>query len=98
MEVRFHKRVQTDLNTSLSEYYDIKDELGEDFYTEFIDGVRIASINPRFYHFDASGLRRCNLEKFPFHFLYDVHAGSIRIWVLRHDRRKPSYGLKRFRK
>lgn len=97
MEVRFHKRVQFDLNTSLKEYYDIKRELGNDFYDEFIQRVKIASSNPRYYHFDDSGLRRCNLEKFPYHFLYDVYDKSIRIWVLRHDGRKPSYGLKRFR-
>ena len=98
MEVRFHKRVQTDLNTILSRYYEFKDELGEDFYAEFIGGVKIASKNPRYYHFDDCGLRRCNLERFPFHFLYDVHDGTVRIWVLRHDKRKSTYGLKRFRR
>ena len=98
MEVRFHKTVQSDLNTILRRYYEIKNELGEDFYSEFIEGVKIASSNPRYYHFDDCGLRRCNLERFPFHFLYDIHEGTIRVWVLRHDRRKSTYGLKRFRR
>jgi len=52
--------------------------------------------NPRRFHFDRSGLRRCNLERFPYHFLYDIRGEYVRVWVLRHDRRNPDFGLDRF--
>jgi hypothetical protein len=52
--------------------------------------------NPRFFHFDACGLRRCNFDRFPYHFLYDIRGDYARIWVVRHNRRNPSWGLKRF--
>ena len=70
--------------------------LRDDFFAEFQLGVKKAIENPRFFHFDRSGLRRCNLHRFPYHFLYHIHEDYIRIWVLRHDRRNPEFGVKRF--
>ncbi len=96
-EVRFHRRVQTDLNEILRRYYEVSPQLGDDFFAEFQIGVGHVTENPRHFHFDRSGLRRCNLERFPYHFLYDIRGEYIRIWVLRHDRRNPNFGLKRFR-
>jgi plasmid stabilization system protein ParE len=96
VELRFHKRVQTDLNEILGKYCDISHQLGEDFLAEFQIGIGRVAENPRRFHFDRSGLRRCNLERFPYHVLYDIHGQRIRIWVLRHDHRNPDFGLERF--
>lgn len=96
MEVRFHRRVQADLNEILEKYYEVSDQLGEDFFAEFQIGVGRVAENPRRFHFDRSGLRRCNLERFPYHFLYDIRGVYVRIWVLRHDHRNPDFGLERF--
>lgn len=98
MEARFHKRVQADLDAVLVRYYGVSHQLGDDFFAEFQIGITKAVENPRYFHFDRSGLRRCNLERFPYHFLYDIRGASIRIWVLRHNRRNPKFGLKRFSK
>ena len=98
MEARFHKRVQSDLNKIIEHYSSISDSLGHDFYDEFMIGLSNVSRNPRFYHFDASGLRRCNLHRFPYHFLYDIEGPVVRIWVLRSDKQRPSLGVKRFKK
>lgn len=96
MKARFHRQVQSDLNTILKHYYKASEGLGDDFYEEFMRCVRQAVSNPRFYHFDESNLRRCNLERFPHHFLYDIKEGIVRVWVLRHDHRRSSFGMKRF--
>lgn len=96
MRVRFHKLVQTDLDEILYTYGGISDPLANDFFAEFQEGLLKAAENPRFFHFDASGLRRCNLDRFPYHFLYDVREDYVRVWVLRHNRRNPKRGLKRF--
>jgi hypothetical protein len=61
-----------------------------------MDGVRLAASQPSLYHFDALGLRRYNLNRFPYHFLYDVHDNCVRVWVLRHNKQKLKFGLKRF--
>lgn len=98
MEARFHRQVQADMNKIIEHYSSVSIALSDDFYDEFMTGLKKAVANPRFYHFDASGLRRCNLYRFPYHFLYDIQAGIIRIWVLRHDKQKPSFGIRRFKK
>lgn len=58
VELRFHRRVQADLNEILGKYYDISHQLGEDFFAEFQVGVSRVTENPRRHHFDRSGLRR----------------------------------------
>lgn len=65
MEARYHRRVQTDLNEILEKYFAISDQLGDDFFVEFRIGLDKVASNPRFFHFDSSGLRRCNLDRFP---------------------------------
>ncbi len=96
MRIRFHKRVQFDLDEILNKYREASDALAEDFFSEFEAGVFKAAENPRFFHFDASGLRRCNFERFPYHFLYDMRGDYVRLWVVRHNRRNPKFGLRRF--
>jgi hypothetical protein len=98
VEVRFHRRVRGDLDAILSSYYGVSRELGEDFFAEFQIGIRKMVEHPRYFHFDRSGLRRCNLDRFPYHFLYDIRGVQLRVWVLRHNHRNPEVGLKRFSK
>jgi len=98
MEVRFHKLVQADLNKILRDYSLISLQLEDDFYDEFMAELEKAVANPQSNHFDACGLRRANFHRFPFHFLYDVGRDAIRIWVLRHNKRKGSLGLRRFKR
>ncbi len=68
MEARFHRRVQSDLNEILAKYYNVSERLGDDFFAEFRIALGRICGNPRFFHFDSSGLRRCNLERFPIMF------------------------------
>jgi hypothetical protein len=58
----------------MSKYYGVSRQLGEDFFAEFQIGIRKAIGNPRYFHFERRGLRRCNLDRFPYHFLYDIRA------------------------
>jgi plasmid stabilization system protein ParE len=96
VDVRFHRQVQYDLNEALVKYYALSDTLGDDLFTEFKIGVTKVCENPKFFHFDRSGLRRFNFDRFPYHFLYDIREKTIRIWVVRHDQQKPSFGTRRF--
>ena len=96
MKVKFHRRVQVDLNEVFRKYHEVSAQLAEDFFAEFQISLSKAAENPRRFHFDSSGLRRCHLDRFPYHFLYDLRGEHIRIWVLRHDRRKPDFGAGRF--
>ena len=95
-EIIFHRLVQKDLNSALESYGGISEELADPFYSELQSGFDQAVANPKFYHFDSCGLRRCNLHRFPYHFLYDCFDGTVRVWVLRHDHQRPSTGTRRF--
>jgi plasmid stabilization system protein ParE len=96
VRVRFHRSVQTDLDEILERYREFSDSLAEEFFTEFQTGLFKVAENPRFFHFDTCGLRRCNFDRFPYHFLYDVREDYVRVWVVRHNRRNPTWGVKRF--
>jgi plasmid stabilization system protein ParE len=80
----------------LEKYREISDALAEDFFEEFETGLMEVAENPQVFHFDASGLRRCNFDRFPYHFLYDIRDEYVRVWVVRHDRRNPKFGMQRF--
>ncbi len=54
-----------------------------------------AETYPERYHFDPSGWRRAQLEKFPYHLLFYEELDGVRIMALRHDRRNPRFGLRR---
>ena len=97
MEIRYHRKVQADLNSAVDYYDEASAHLADDFYNEFMAGISKVIDNPKICHFDFAGLRRCNLDRFPYHFLYDLRHGYIRVWVFRYDRRKPSFGTRRFK-
>ena len=63
MEIRFHKKVQVDLNEILKRYYDISFQLGEDFFAEFQIGLTKVSENPRFFHFKLEENEKAVFEK-----------------------------------
>jgi hypothetical protein len=52
-------------------YYDsINDSLGDDFWQKFEEACRAIDEHPERFHFDATGWRRVNLERFPYHLLF----------------------------
>ncbi len=96
MKVRFHRRLQQDVWDVVRHYeHESGPELADRFYAEFMEVLRSVAGNPTGCHLDASGLRRANLGRFPYHFLYRVRPEYIFVLVLRHDRRHPNFGLRR---
>ena len=96
MTLWFHRLVQRDVQ-SILRYYEGESggKLADEFYAEFMHFVGLVAANPERFHFDASGLRRANLDRFPYHFLYRVRSDSILILVVRHNKRHPSFGVRR---
>ncbi|NNE93680.1 MAG: type II toxin-antitoxin system RelE/ParE family toxin [Verrucomicrobiales bacterium] len=95
-EVIFHRLVQRDM-TSIQRYYrdEASDEVADRFYFAFLDLVEKALERPQRFHPLHSDLRRANISGFPYHFLYRETSFGIRVLVLRHDKRHPSFGLSR---
>lgn len=95
-QVIFHRLVQRDMD-GIFRYYREEASLSvaERFFETFLLFVEKALANPKGFHPASEELRRANLPGFPYHFLYREMSHGIRVLVLRHDRRHPSFGLKR---
>jgi toxin ParE1/3/4 len=96
MKLVYHRRVQNDVSAVLDYYDEVGGpDLGDAFFNEFMAYVALVVESPTRFHPVEGNLRRTNLDRFPYHFLYRIHGDTIRILVLRHHHRDPSYGLKR---
>lgn len=96
MTLQFHRLVQNDV-WEIMRYYEHESgtRLADEFYEEFMLRVHAVVMNPQGFHLVAGGLRRVNLRRFPHHFLFRFRNDRVLILVLRHDRRHPSFGLRR---
>jgi toxin ParE1/3/4 len=94
--LRYHPAVQRDINEAMRYYLEqATNEISLQFWDELAKGFHHIQLDPSHYHFDHSGLRRYNLKKFPFHFLYEDLEDRVRVQVVRHNLRSPKYGTKR---
>ena len=77
-------------------YYEkISPRLGDEFWVELTHLLDLISSNPERFHFADPGLRRANMKRFPYHVLFRVKPISVRVIVIRHNKRRPSYGSTR---
>jgi plasmid stabilization system protein ParE len=92
----FHRLVQRDMD-GIQRYYleEAGESVADRFFQLFLSVVERAASNPKRYHPISTALRRATIPGFPYHFLYRETASGIRVLVLRHDRRHPSFGLRR---
>jgi toxin ParE1/3/4 len=98
VEIIYHRLISRDLRCALA-YYEVEGgtKLADRFFEEVEEAIRAIRKQPTGHHFSDGGLRRVPLKSFPYHFLFEVADSAIWIAVLRHDRRHPSFGLKRTR-
>ena len=96
MAVIFHPRVQKDLNAALS-FYETEGgpRLADRFFSEVTAVAEKVGRNPQYFHFAGEGRRRVALDSFPYHFLFEERPEGVLFLVLRHDKRHPSFGLRR---
>ena len=96
MQVLLHRLVRQDVRT-IMDYYEKEADprLAQEFLDVFMAKAQQAAGNPRRFPFINKLHRRCNLGKFPYHFLYLETTTGVRVLVVRHHRRNPSYGSQR---
>jgi toxin ParE1/3/4 len=54
-----------------------------------------AAERPESFSVRQNDLRRVNLHRFPYHFLFRLINDEVRILVVRHHKRHPSLGTRR---
>lgn len=96
MRLVLHPKVYSDIDR-IMDYYEraAAPELANEFYAELRHLMAEAAARPELYRVRKRDLRRVNLARFPYHFLFR-HVGEIvRILVVRHHQRHPSLGIRR---
>ena len=96
MRLEFHRQVASDVSR-IMEYYEntAGPLLADEFYAELRTAIMKASESPQSYAIRERDLRRVNLERFPFHFLFRIVKEHVRILVVRHHKRRRSLGRDR---
>ena len=95
MQVVRHPKLAEDIRDAATHYGEISGRVLAAFWSELDSALASIERNPRSHHFDSCGLRRANLQKFPYHLLYEVEGELTYMVVLRHDRRHPGHGMER---
>jgi toxin ParE1/3/4 len=96
MRLEFHRLVESDVSRIMTYYESASGpELADEFYSELRLSFAKAAEFPYGYAARERDLRRVNLERFPFHFLYRIVEDRVRILVVRHHKRRPSLGTPR---
>lgn len=95
MEFIFHPLAAREAREIEADYAKISGKLSDRFWRELNEAIDQVFSHPEGQHFDPSGYRRRNLRKFPYHILFEQRLDCIRIMVVRHHHRNPSFGLRR---
>ena len=89
MKAGYHASVQKDVNLILRWYDMVSDHLGNEFWNELQKCVEAAAANPLLFHPLVRDLRRVNLKRVPYHFLYRVLSDPLRVTAIRHHKQNP---------
>ena len=96
MRLEFHSQVASDVSRIMDYYEDVAGrQLADEFYSELLSFFQKSADSPEAYDIRELDLRRVNLERFPYHFLFRTVRERVRVLVVRHHRRRPSLGLNR---
>jgi len=96
MRLDFHPKVWSDIDAVMTYYEQVASpQLADEFYAELRSFIEKAAANPERFAIRERDLRRVNLKRFPYHFLFRIVGGAVRILVVRHHRRNPSHGIGR---
>jgi len=93
MRLVLHPQVYSDID-KIMKYYETTAtaQLADDFYVELRSVMVEAAKRPESFSIRERDVRRVNLERFPYHFLFRIVGEAVRVLVVRHHRRHPSFG------
>lgn len=96
MRLAFHPKVYSDI-AQVMEYYErvASADLADEFYAELQQLIREAAKRPESFPVRERNIRRANLQRFPYHFLFRIASDAVRVLVVRHHKRDPSLGTGR---
>lgn len=96
-KITYHLGARLDV-LEIVQYYEREAgvELADRFTAELEEFIEYIAERPHSYRETAKGIRRANLDRFPHHVLFRiVDSDTIKITSVKHDSRRPSYGMRR---
>ena len=96
MRAVLHPKVYSDVE-KIMQYYEqaANRKLADEFYAELRLLIDEAAARPESFSIRVGEIRRVNLRRFPYLFLFRIVGDSVRILVVRHHKRHPSFGIAR---
>ena len=96
MRLILHPKVYSDIDEIMRYYERIATpELADEFYRELRHYMKQAEERPESFSIRERDIRRVNLQRFPYHFLFRIVGDVVRILVVRHHSRRPTVGVRR---
>lgn len=96
MRIEYHPAVESELAEIRDYYNDQSLHLGDEFVNEFERHVLRIAAMPTRWMVVRGDTRRALMRRFPYVILFRVIEDAvIRITVIKHERRHPSYGMHR---
>jgi toxin ParE1/3/4 len=96
MRLVLHPKVYSDIDSIMAYYEEVATtELANEFYAELRHFMTEAATRPESFAVRERDIRRVNLHRFPYHFLFRIVGDAVRILVIRHHSRHPSLGAGR---
>ena len=96
MRLILHPKVYSDIDEIMRYYERIATpELADDFYRELGHYMKQAEERPESFSIRERDIRRVNLQRFPYHFLFRIVGDVVRVLVVRHHSRRPTVGVRR---
>lgn len=90
-QIAVHSEATVELREAIAYYEGLSSGLGRQFFEEVSEFVRRIASNPTRYSERVAGVRRANLDRFPFHIHYLLGKNSVAIVAIAHDKRRPFY-------
>jgi len=91
-----HPKVYSDIDAIMAYYEEVAaTELANELYAELRHFMVEAAKRPKSFAIRQRDIRRVNLRRFPFHFLFRLVDDTVRVLVVRHHSRHPSLGTRR---
>lgn len=95
MKVVYHRLVQHDLDDAWNYYEEASPGLGDAFLDEFLAVICGIQQHPQRWALASKGQRMAQFKRFPYKLLYRVEPERIKVFVVRHQKRHPSFGERR---
>jgi hypothetical protein len=70
-------------------------ELADEFYAELRIMLDQSAMRPEQFSIRKQDIRRANLRRFPYHFLFRIVGDAVRVLVVRHHSWHPAVGTTR---